>query len=96
MARTLEENDKKCTVDLVIFACLNFHEFSILGLLTTFRIRELSISIKGSADNNNFSEILKFANLYSSQNSLKLKPRENYRIYSIAMHCNSSLNFVNP
>ena len=30
------------TIDLVIFACLNFHEFPILGLLTKFRIREFS------------------------------------------------------
>ena len=27
------------TVDLVIFACLNFREFLILGLFTRFRIR---------------------------------------------------------
>ena len=27
------------TVDLVIFACLNFREFIILGLFTKFRIR---------------------------------------------------------
>ena len=29
-------------VDLVIFACLNFCEFLILGLLTKFRIRKFS------------------------------------------------------
>ena len=29
------------TVDLVIFACLNFREFLILGLFTKFRMREL-------------------------------------------------------
>ena len=28
------------TVDLVIFACLNFREFLILGLFTKFRNRE--------------------------------------------------------
>ena len=28
------------TVDLVIFACLNFREFLILWLFTKFRIRE--------------------------------------------------------
>ena len=30
------------TVDLVIFACLNFREFLILGLYKKFRIREFS------------------------------------------------------
>ena len=30
------------TVDLVIFACLHFREFLILGLFTKFRIREFS------------------------------------------------------
>ena len=30
------------TVDLVIFACLNFREFLILGLFTKFRIREFT------------------------------------------------------
>ena len=30
------------TVDLVIFACLNFREFLILGLFPKFRIREFS------------------------------------------------------
>ena len=30
------------TVDLVIFACLNFREFLILGLFTKFSIREYS------------------------------------------------------
>ena len=30
----------KTSVNLIIFACLNFREFLILGLLTKFRIRE--------------------------------------------------------
>ena len=30
------------TVDLEIFACLNFREFLIFGLFTKFRIREFS------------------------------------------------------
>ena len=30
------------TVDLVIFACLNYREFFILGLFAKVRIRELS------------------------------------------------------
>ena len=33
------------TVDLVIFACLDFREFVILELYTKSRIRELSISM---------------------------------------------------
>ena len=28
------------TVDLVIFACVNFREFLILGFFTKFRVRE--------------------------------------------------------
>ena len=53
----------KITVDLVIFACLDFREFVIWGLFTKSRIRELSISMIGMAQNNNFREIL-----YSSRN----------------------------
>ena len=37
------------TVDLVIFACLGFREFVILGLYTKSRIRQLSIQMIGSA-----------------------------------------------
>ena len=33
------------TVDLVIFTCLNFREFLILGHFTKIRIRELSFFI---------------------------------------------------
>ena len=33
---------KQYTVDMVIFTCLNFHEFPILRLFTKFRIREFS------------------------------------------------------
>ena len=33
---------KHITVNLVIFACLNFREFLILGLFTKFRIHEFS------------------------------------------------------
>ena len=36
------------TVDLVIFACLNFREFLILRLFTKFRIREFSFFFSGS------------------------------------------------
>ena len=62
-------------VDFVIFACLNFHEFLILGLVTKFRIRE-------------FANIFEFSNLSSSRNSRKLKPREYYQIYSIChLYC---------
>ena len=59
------------TVDLVIFACLDFHKFVILGLIfTNSKIRELSISMIGSAHNNNFWEIPKFTNMsYSDANA---------------------------
>ena len=33
------------TVALVIFACLNFRKYLILGLFTKFRIREFSFSL---------------------------------------------------
>ena len=37
------KNDYKLTtVDLVIFACVNFQDFPILGLFTKFRIRDLA------------------------------------------------------
>ena len=36
------------TVDPVIFACLDFREFVILGLFAMSRIRKLSISMIGS------------------------------------------------
>ena len=71
------------TVDLIIFACLNFREFVILVLFTKSIIRELSILMIGSAHNNNFCEIIKFASLSSSRISRKLKPREYEQIYSI-------------
>ena len=70
------------TVDLVIFACLEFREFVVLGLFTNHIIRELWISMIGSAHNNNFREILNFANL-SLRISRNLKSREYYQIYSI-------------
>ena len=38
-----ERVEYQYSVDLVIFACLNFREFMILGLFTKFRIREFSI-----------------------------------------------------
>ena len=37
------------TVDLVIFACLNFHEFAIVRFFKKSRFREFSISMIGSA-----------------------------------------------
>ena len=55
------------TIDLVIFACLDFREFMIFGLFTKSKIRELSILMIGNAHNNNFREISKFANLFSSR-----------------------------
>ena len=74
---------KKKTVDLVIFACLDYREFVILGLFTKFRTRKLSISMIGSTIIIIFREILIFANSSFSRNSRKLKPREYYQIYSI-------------
>ena len=70
---------KHSIVDLIIFACLNFPEFSILGLFTKFRIREFSIFFISAIiiGPTNFREILKFANLSSSR---KLKPREYFQI----------------
>ena len=53
------------TVDLVIFACSDLREFVILGFFTKSRISELSISMIGSAHNNNFPKIPNFANLSS-------------------------------
>ena len=71
------------TVDTVIFECLRFREFVILGHFTKSRIRELLILMTGGAQNNNFRKIPKFANLSCSRNSRKLKLREYYQIYSI-------------
>ena len=45
----LQVGENLITVDLVIFACLGFREFVILELFTKSRIRELSISMIGSA-----------------------------------------------
>ena len=36
------------TVDLVIFSCLNFREFIILGLFTKSRIRQFSLFFSSS------------------------------------------------
>ena len=36
------------TVNLVIFTCLNFREFLILGLFTKFRIREFIFSVRSA------------------------------------------------
>ena len=53
------------TVDLVIFACLNFQEFLILRLFTKFRIRKFSYFFSHVSRainyNNNFREIFEFA-----------------------------------
>ena len=51
-----------------------------------FRIREFPFFFRSAIMiyyNNNFREILEFANLSSSRNSQKLKSREYYLIYSI-------------
>ena len=41
--RTYDAIENSYTVDLVIFACLDFREFVILGPHTKSRIRELTI-----------------------------------------------------
>ena len=66
------------TVNLVLSECLDCRQYVISGLF-----RELSISMIGSAHNNDFREIPKFVNLSSLPNSRKYKPREYHRIYSI-------------
>ena len=73
---------KLYTVDLVIFACFIFREFLIFGLFTMFRIREFSFFLEYRYYNKKNRTILEFANLSSSRNSRKLKPREYYQIYS--------------
>ena len=55
-------------VDLVIFACLDVHEFAVLRLFTKSRISELSVSMIGSAHKNIFCEIFKFVNVPSFEN----------------------------
>ena len=61
-----------------VFTVLRICDFR---LFSKFRIRELSISLMGSADNNKFRECLKSTN---SGNSQEIKPREYYQMYSIA------------
>ena len=63
-----------------------------MGLFTISKIRELWILKIGSPHNIIFQEILKFANLSSSRNSRKLKPREYYQIYSITFTGNELHN----
>ena len=59
------------TGDLVIFACLNFREFPILGLFTKFRIREFSFFFSSA------TIIIIFAGFL---NSLICAPREIFKI----------------
>ena len=66
--------------------CLDFREFVILGLVTRTRICEVSISMIASAHNNNYREILKYANLFPSRNLRKLKPREYYQVFRIYVY----------
>ena len=54
----------KNTVDRVIFACLDFREFVILGLFAMSRIRELSILMIGSTI---IRRIVIFARLLNSR-----------------------------
>ena len=62
------------TVDLVIFACLNFRKFPILGLFTKFRIGEFAFVFSSNIIriifarflNSRISRKLKFANITRS------------------------------
>ena len=73
---------KTNTVDLIIFARLNFRDFPILGLFPKIRFREISFFSSSSIIIIILYEILDLANLSSSRNSRKLKPREYYQIYN--------------
>ena len=69
----------KYTVDMVIFACLNFRKFLILELFTKFRTREFSFF---------FSNAIKIIILAKLLNSRIYRPheiRECYQIYSISI-----------
>ena len=59
------------TVDLAIFACLNFREFLILGLFTNFRIREFSFLLSSAII------IIIFAKFLNSRICPPRKIREN-------------------
>ena len=72
------------TVNLVILV-IRFSRICDLGIFTRSRISELSISMLGSAHNNNFRKIPKFANLSSTRISRKLKPGKYYHIYNIKL-----------
>ena len=70
------------TVDQVIFACLNFREFLILGPFTKFKIREFSFFFSSSIIIIIFARFLNSRICpLKSRNSRKLKPREYYQIY---------------
>ena len=58
---------KGYTVDLVIFASLNFREFMVLGLVTKFIIREFSFSFSGAIIKIIFE---KFALIKTSRNMI--------------------------
>ena len=73
------------TVDLVFFACLNFCEFLILGLITKFRICEFSLFFSSAII------IIIFARFL---NSRKLKPHKYNQIYSIRIKPNIFANVV--
>ena len=59
------------TVVLVIFACLNFREFQILGLITMFRIRDFLFFFNGA-----IIRII-FARFFNSRICLPCELREN-------------------
>ena len=62
---------------MVIFACLNFGEFLILGLFTKFGIREFSLLFS------NAIMIIIFVRYFNSRICL----RKYYQIYSIPFYC---------
>ena len=79
--RASKKHIKKVDDTVVIFACLDFQEFLLLGFFAKSRIWELSISMIGSTIII-ISGIPKFTNCPSLQNSRKLKPLKYYQIYS--------------
>ena len=74
------------TVDMVIFACLNFHEFLILGLFTKSRSREFLFLLSTAIIIIIFVRFLKLRTCPPREIRKKLKPREYYQIYSIIVY----------
>ena len=82
----MKQERKRYTVDLVIFACLNFREFLFLRLFTKFRIRDCSFFFS--------SAILKiiFASFLSSRICPPREIRENKKLANITRSTVSQIN----